>query len=354
MDLSTLALTKSRGLRKEPPVLFAARSGTKRMLQPKEVEDVGTWRPLATLGLATMLVVSALPAYAGDATLLDAAYAGNVTAARRLLDAGANVNEADENGYTPLHWAAFEGNAALVKLLLAHGAHPNPADRHGATPLILAAGHGHAAAVAALLASGGKPDVRAHDGSSAEDLAMAERYLDVLVVLRRARPAPAVAEAPAEAAAPNQPAARAFKIVQGDQPLDDEAFLLAINPVDPSLGQRADLFGPARAARTVGVIGGDLGWVGLGVTAASFIVQQALAGNGPGSDAALWAGYGRTGGLALLGAGVGTWALGWTTAWLLAPHERPFTDAEAQAAADRYNGERPDGPAIRVVPQPQP
>ncbi|MBP2681315.1 MAG: hypothetical protein H6Q78_1178, partial [Candidatus Krumholzibacteriota bacterium] len=34
-----------------------------------------------------------------------------------LIGLGANVNEPEMNGFTPLYWAAFDGNAELVELL---------------------------------------------------------------------------------------------------------------------------------------------------------------------------------------------------------------------------------------------
>ena len=46
---------------------------------------------------------------------------GDVT---RLLDAGADVNARDLDGWTPLHWAAYEGRTEVVRLLLARGASP--------------------------------------------------------------------------------------------------------------------------------------------------------------------------------------------------------------------------------------
>ncbi|MCA1059057.1 ankyrin repeat domain-containing protein [Rossellomorea aquimaris] len=38
-----------------------------------------------------------------------------------LLDQGANVNQLDSSGHTPLHIAAFDGSAEIVSLLLAYG-----------------------------------------------------------------------------------------------------------------------------------------------------------------------------------------------------------------------------------------
>ena len=56
-----------------------------------------------------------------------------------LLKAGANVDAANEYGYTPLYAAAQEGHEACVSLLLEAGANKDAADKIGFTPLHVAA-----------------------------------------------------------------------------------------------------------------------------------------------------------------------------------------------------------------------
>lgn len=52
-----------------------------------------------------------------------------------------DLNEKDENGETPLHWAARKGERDLLKMLLTHGKEVNPKEKNdqGETPLIIAA-----------------------------------------------------------------------------------------------------------------------------------------------------------------------------------------------------------------------
>lgn len=63
---------------------------------------------------------------------LHAAVAGNhLGIARRLLEAGADANATQQDGFRPLHEAAQNNSAEMVALLLAHGADPALTDARG-------------------------------------------------------------------------------------------------------------------------------------------------------------------------------------------------------------------------------
>ena len=47
---------------------------------------------------------------------------GHIEELAKLLDQGTDVNEKDESGYTPLHWAVQGGHTDVARLLLDHGA----------------------------------------------------------------------------------------------------------------------------------------------------------------------------------------------------------------------------------------
>jgi hypothetical protein len=68
--------------------------------------------------------------------LIDAVQRGQVDRVREVLDIdGALVDQRDESGATPLHYAALNGQRKVVQLLLERGANINSADgRFGATP----------------------------------------------------------------------------------------------------------------------------------------------------------------------------------------------------------------------------
>jgi uncharacterized protein len=63
--------------------------------------------------------------------------------ARRLLAAGAQVDAAQQHGWTPLLAAADNGDAELVAALLAAGADPSLGNDAGLTPAAAAAAKGH-------------------------------------------------------------------------------------------------------------------------------------------------------------------------------------------------------------------
>lgn len=106
-------------------------------------------------GVVALLLWAAPPA---DSPVADAAMRGDAEAVEALIARGADVNVAQGDGMTALHWAAERADAALVRVLLDAGADVTPVTRIGDyTPLHLAARSGNAPAVEALLEAGGDP-----------------------------------------------------------------------------------------------------------------------------------------------------------------------------------------------------
>src|SRR5215813_3293122 len=86
------------------------------------------------------LALTALLHAAASAPVADAAMQGNRDAVRSLLKQAADVNAAQGDGMTALHWAASRDDAELAQLLVYAGANVQATTRLGGiTPLWLAA-----------------------------------------------------------------------------------------------------------------------------------------------------------------------------------------------------------------------
>lgn len=97
----------------------------------------------------------------GRTPLLVAVLAGRIRIATALLEAGADVNLADERGTTALMEAARTGNFAMIELLSVYEPKIDVRDRLGRTALAIAciARHGSREVVQRLLAVGADPDM---------------------------------------------------------------------------------------------------------------------------------------------------------------------------------------------------
>ncbi len=107
-------------------------------------------------------------------SLVDAAMRGDTALAVKLLREGADVNAAQGDGMTALHWAADRGDLALTTALLAAKPNVKAVTRIGAyTPLHIASKSGNPDVVAALIKAGS--DVKAATTSGATALHFAAK-----------------------------------------------------------------------------------------------------------------------------------------------------------------------------------
>ena len=98
--------------------------------------------------------------------LLETIKQGDIVALRVLLGQGVDVNVAQSDGTTALHWAAHRGNAEAVELLIAAGADARRANRYGVTPIALAAENGDVAVTRQLLGGGANPNAALAGGET--------------------------------------------------------------------------------------------------------------------------------------------------------------------------------------------
>src|SRR5438105_2066455 len=103
-------------------------------------------------GLLLSLALSA--AAAADLRLPEAAMKADKAAVRSLLQQKIDVNTAQPDGTTALHWAVQHDDLETAQLLLRAGAKVDAATRYGVTPLYLACVNGNAAMIDTLLKAG--------------------------------------------------------------------------------------------------------------------------------------------------------------------------------------------------------
>ena len=145
----------------------------------------------------------------GLTALTFAAREGDIDSARKLLDAGADVNQTTEYGWTPLLTAVNNRNYRLAKLLLERGANANLANKGGWTPLYLAVDNrnieggdypvpkpdlDHLELIEALLVKGANPNAAGEgqhaDAHDLHDAVVLRRRRDAVHPRRRSRATP--------------------------------------------------------------------------------------------------------------------------------------------------------------------
>jgi ankyrin repeat protein len=117
------------------------------------------WHGVRTaLALSIGLALTGISDGAGvGADAANAAESKNTDALKTLVKQRADVNAAQPDGTTALHWAAHWNDAEAVSLLLRAGANVKAVNRYGATPLSEAVVSGNAAMIEALLNAGASP-----------------------------------------------------------------------------------------------------------------------------------------------------------------------------------------------------
>jgi ankyrin repeat protein len=116
--------------------------------------------------LATTLAASVNAS--GPSDIANAAMAKDAAAVKKLLKDGGDVNAAQGDGMTALHWAALNGDAEMASMLLFAGANVGAKTRIGGyTPLHLAAQVGNAAVIAPLVSAGAQVSALTATGATA-------------------------------------------------------------------------------------------------------------------------------------------------------------------------------------------
>jgi uncharacterized protein len=122
---------------------------------------------LGARGLALVLLAFASKSLAADVPVADAAEQRNRPSVRVLVEHHGDVNQAQADGMTALHWAVYHDDLEMAKLLVNAKANVKAANRYGVTPLSLACGNGNTAIVELLLETGADPNTTLRGGETA-------------------------------------------------------------------------------------------------------------------------------------------------------------------------------------------
>ena len=101
-----------------------------------------------------------------DASLADAVQHLDRQAIRGLMESSADVNAAQVDGMTALHWAARHDDLEIAELLVKAEADVNVSNRYGVTPLTLACTNGNGRLVELLLDAGADPNTALPGGET--------------------------------------------------------------------------------------------------------------------------------------------------------------------------------------------
>jgi len=132
-----------------------------------------------------LCLAAAGTAAAADDTLAGLIQAGHRDAALKRIASGADVNAAQGDGTTPLHWAVYKVDADLARVLLDRGAKPDIMNNYGSSPLAEAIKVANARLVAMLLDAGSNVEVPNQEGQTALMLAARAGSVDVADLLVR-------------------------------------------------------------------------------------------------------------------------------------------------------------------------
>ena len=141
--------------------------------------------PRNRVWLVPLLGLLSLAATGRDVPLVEAVKAKDVATVRALLQQPLDVNVAELDGTTALHWAVHGDDLDIVDLVLNAGADVSATNRYGVTALSVACENGNAALIERLLSAGADPNTTLADGETALMTAARTGRPDALTVLLR-------------------------------------------------------------------------------------------------------------------------------------------------------------------------
>ena len=144
-------------------------------------------RTLRAAGYAALIwaLIVSITSGAGS-EVADAAQKGDQAAVQKLIQQKADVNAAQVDGATALHWAVYREAPQLADILIRAGADVKAANSEGVTPLSMAALYGNAAMIDKLIKAGSDAKQRGPNGETMVMLAARNGNPEAVTVLLEA------------------------------------------------------------------------------------------------------------------------------------------------------------------------
>ncbi len=119
-----------------------------------------------------------------ETQLIDAATAGDMSTAKKMIEEGADVNYKDSDGWSALSEASLAGQVEVLKLLIDSHVDVNLKHQKGWTALMVAAQKNQIQAAQVLLKAGADPKISNDDGVTAAMIAIKQGNNDLAELLK--------------------------------------------------------------------------------------------------------------------------------------------------------------------------
>ncbi len=138
----------------------------------------------------SVAMILLLPLLAGCGSLSRSAYRGDLEGVKKQIAKGADINEVDRWGWTPIMWATYYNYYDIVKYMIEHKANANARSMHDygsiakdSTPLIIAVSYNYNGIVRLLLRHGVDKKAENRQGETAFTIAEKHNMIEILELL---------------------------------------------------------------------------------------------------------------------------------------------------------------------------
>ncbi len=137
-----------------------------------------------------LIMVLVIALFAGCGSLSRSAYRGDLEGVKKHLEKGADINQYDRWGWTPIMWAIYYNYYDIVKYMLENKANPNLRSMHDygsiakdSTPLMIASYYGSAGIARLLLRYGADKNMENRQGETAYSIAEKYNFIEIIDLL---------------------------------------------------------------------------------------------------------------------------------------------------------------------------